>query len=266
MAAPQTGPCADWITADDVFDCRPCSSIAAGDQDATLAASVVDVASDLLWRLSGRKYPGTCTDTVRPCARRSAGGAPGWWSWASPTWGSCSCQSPDVRACGCSRLDAIRLGVDYPVLSITTVKVDGVTLVDGSDYRLDDSAWLTRIDGEGWPCCQDLTLADTELDTFSVEFSYGRVPSAPAVAAAKALACELYRLCATGTCNLPQRIRTISRQGVEVGFIDPMDFLAEGKTGLYQVDLFLSAERHDAAHRGTVVVNPDVHARVVRPG
>lgn len=261
-AAPEVGACQDWVAAADVFDCRPCSTIAVGDQDVDLAAEVAATATDLLFRLSDRRYPGSCVATVRPCARRSTG--PQWTADAS--WGVCRCQSPDVRACGCSRLDAIRLGVDYPIIGITQVREDGVALTEGVNYRVDDSAWLTRIDGEGWPCCQSLDLAATAVGTWDVTFSYGRAPSTPGVAAAKALACELYRLCATGTCNLPQRVRTIARQGIEVGFIDPMEFLAEGKTGVYPVDLFLSAERYDARHRGTAVVNPDVLAQVTRTG
>ena len=243
MAAPTTGACADWITAADVFDCKPCSDV--DGQNLVLAAEVVDVATDLLYRLSDRRYPGLCTATVRPCSRL--------------------CQSPG-RGCGCARLDELKLGVDYPVTAIGQVRVDGVVLVAGTDYRVDDFAWLVNINGDGWPGCQDLTLAATAVDTWEVQFTYGRAPSAPAQLAAKTLACEFYQACAGADCKLPSRVRSIVRQGVEVGFIDPQEFIAEGRTGLYPVDLFLSAERYDASHMGTVIASPDLLPQTRRVG
>lgn len=232
MAEPSSGPCVDWITGADVFDCAPCSGIAVGDQDAAIAAEMAEVASRIVYLLSDRRYPGVCSDTVRPC---------------------CPCKSTDLRSCGCSTSHEITLG-GYPIVSISAVKIDGVAF---TDYRVDDYRWLRRTDGDDWPCCQDLDLADTEPETFSVAFTWGRTPPADGILAAKRLACELYQACVGGACKLPSRIRSAVRQGVEIGFLDPMEFLDSGKVGIYEVDLFLVAERHGRANLGTVTVSPD---------
>lgn len=257
-ASPTVGPCESWISSDDLFDCEPCSSIATADRNYELAATAIETASDLLFRLADRKYPGVCLSTVRPCRRSKSCWPTGWHE----SWGHCRCA--DMRRCGCGGLSEVRLGVDHPVLGILSVRVDGVTLIEGTDYRLDDAGWLVRLDDETWPSCQDLSLAATAVDTWDVSFAYGRVPTTLGILAAKTAACEFYQLCAGGTCKLPSRIRTLTRQGMEVGFIDPQEFLAEGRTGLYAVDLFLSAERYDAAHQGTVVASPDVLPAVRR--
>jgi hypothetical protein len=38
---------------------------------------------------------------------------------------------------------------------------------------------------------------------------------------------------------LPERVQTITRQGVTVGFLDPQDFLEKGRTGITMIDLWL---------------------------
>jgi len=40
-------------------------------------------------------------------------------------------------------------------------------------------------------------------------------------------------------CALPQRITSVSRQGVSYTILDNQEFIAELRTGLYAVDLFL---------------------------
>lgn len=44
-------------------------------------------------------------------------------------------------------------------------------------------------------------------------------------------------------CELPQRVTSVSRQGVSWSFVDPMDFLDKGLTGIGQVDTWVSLVR-----------------------
>lgn len=255
MAAPALAPCADWITGDEVFDCGPCVT---DDPDHALADEMAEVASRVLWNLSGRRWPGVCSAVVRPCRRSTGWNPPSWWerTW-QPSWGWCSCGAPSVTECGCGSESEITLG-GTPIVAVSEVRVDGVALA-ASAYRVDDFRRLVRIDGSGWPCCQDLTADPASEDnTFQVTFTYGAAPPLAGEMAAKRLACEMYRACANpdGDCELPERIRSIVRNGMEVGFIDPMEFLAEGKTGIYSVDVWLESERY-GARTGAVVASPD---------
>ena len=254
MAAPRTEPCADWAELADVELCVPGEP---GTLDPTTVATMIDVASGLLFELSGHRFSGSCTDTVRPC-RRSA-----YWerpaSWLA-SWGVCACQSSEARACGCPTLSEITLG-GYPLTAITSVRVDG-SLLTPDAYRIDDYQYLVRIDGEQWPCCQDLAADPaTDDNTFEVVYTYGVAPPAAGVHAAAKLASELYQACRGGPCSLPERLQRVARQGVEIGFLDPFEFFREGKTGIYDVDLFLVAVNPHGRRRRATIASPNITRR-----
>jgi hypothetical protein len=130
----------------------------------------------------------------------------------------------------------------YPVQIITEVKIDG-DVVAPSSYRLDEGRFLTRLDGDHWPSCQDLSLADTEEGTFSVSYGYGASPPEIGIKAAAQLACELYKACSGEACALPARVTRAVRQGVTYEMnafrFDPI--AKAWKTGLPLVDAFLNA-------------------------
>jgi hypothetical protein len=49
-------------------------------------------------------------------------------------------------------------------------------------------------------------------------------------------------LCNAADCVLPQRLRSISREGVSLDFADPLLFLDQGgRVGIYEVDLWLQS-------------------------
>lgn len=263
--------CAPWTTASAANDCSNCADV-----NPELLTQKIAVASDLLNELVGGRFPGLCTESVRPCARQLSDDAYG--SGITTRSGSdgntialsngCGCNSP--RSCGCTRLAEITLG-GYPVVSITEVLIDG-QIVDDLTYRIDDSRYLVRLpnaDGtnDGWPCCQDLSLDTTEDNTFEVTFTYGAAPPQAGVDAAGVLACELALACSGGgeTCRLPHSVRSQVRQGVATEYINVLDFLSEGRTGLMEVDLFLEAfGPKRKARMPAQMVNPDIHMPVRR--
>ena len=115
----------------------------------------------------------------------------------------------------------------YPVVSVDSVWIDA-TVLDVTDYTVEDSRYLVRLDGEGWPCCQRLDRDYlTDDDTFAVEFTYGRAADDAAVAALMTYAPEvILALCPGSTdCALPARVQSITRQGVTATIVDPLDFL-----------------------------------------
>ncbi len=246
-----TGPCDLWLDWPEVFSCAPASSVAEASRDYNLAVEAATAASRILFLLSDRRYPGICTETVRPCRRASwYGGA-----WHS-SWGVCGCSS--FSACGCGGISEVRLPADYPILGVARVRVDGDT-ISPSAYRIDDWGWLVRTDGNAWPSSQDLSADPTsDPNTFDVTYYYGRRPDADGQMAAKRYASELYAACGgTGGCSLPRRIQEVSRRGEDILFADPQFYLENGLTGIDSVDQFLMSDRYGAGHLGTVIASPD---------
>lgn len=264
--------CSPWTTANDVQECGPCAAVADG-----VLTEMITVASDVLFALSGYRFSGICETTVRPCGGHPGSDGPirfGDFSGAlTGTTPGCGCGGG--RACGCDSVSEITLG-GWPIVEVTEVKVDGVVL-DGSgadaQYRVDDHRYLVRLpDADGtqqhWPCCQRIDLASTEDDTFEVSFTYGQAPPASGVLAANVLACQLALACTGGDgCRLPARVTSITRQGLSMTLLDPMEFLTDGMTGLYEVDLFLGVHGPKRTKRmPSAVVNPDIARAVRRTG
>lgn len=227
------GACTPWITAADVERLTGCSEVA---EDEPL----IQVAADVLYKLSGERFPGVCSQTVNPGVY-------------------CHCDTPHAGCC-----DGVRhlvLGAT-PVREILAVRLDGVTL-DPSEYRAHGSRLYRLPDSNGhrqvWPCCRRPDQVPDER--IEVEFTYGEQPPPAGVLAAATLACELIRAKEAdgddNQCRLPQRVQTITRQGVTMALLDPMSFLENGRTGIYEVDLFLSAYVDSGGARRSGVVNPD---------
>lgn len=112
--------------------------------------------------------------------------------------------------------------------------------------------------GGCWPECNNLTLADTEVGTWSVTVTYGRPVPELVRRAANELACEFIKHCQGAPCRLPQRLSSVNRQGVSISFLDPMEFMGQGLTGIYAVDLAIKTYNPNGNMRRPVVYSPDV--------
>lgn len=269
MSGPYVGVCTPWASTDDV--CAPCEGV-----DVDVLETSLTVASELLFELSGQRFPGICSDFVRPCGPRPHPDLPmdsdepvTTRSTATGIQIGCGCSGP--RSCGCGGISEITLGV-FPVVSVDRVLVDGAVL-DPARYRVDDYRYLVRLpDADGsdatWPCCQNIEAASDQPDTFQVDVTYGATPPASGVRAAAVLGCQLTLACTGGEgCVLPRRVSTIVRQGVTLAVIDPMLNLSEGGFGLIEVAAFLDAYGPKRAKRmPSAVVNPDIHRAVRRAG
>lgn len=221
--------CQDWVTLVEMGDCG-CSAA----PNPTTVQNSISAASETLYILSGRQYPGLCDVEIRPCGD------------------GCNCNFDD---CGCNRLSRAFIG--YDVASIGEVDVAGVVL-DPEDYRL-ESPYIVRLDGGNWPCCQNMAGQPGDEDTFTVTALVGQAPSRIGIDAARALASELVRSCTPGeACALPERVTSITRQGVSMAILDPLDFLTDGRTGIYAVDLFLSTVNPNGLTRRSRAWSPDL--------
>jgi hypothetical protein len=135
-----------------------------------------------------------------------------------------------------------------PVIKIDSVRDRTGKIVDPSNYYLVDHSTLQARSGTAWAPCN-----------IEVTYTYGSPPPTTGKAAARILATEFIKLWSgDDDCALPQRVTSISRQGVSYTVLDNQDFIDELRTGLYVVDLFLKSSNPDKARAKARVFSPDV--------
>jgi hypothetical protein len=248
------GPCSPWLSGDDVADCCNVET-----SSGALFDVVATQASDLLFEISGRLYAGECGPrTVRPACDSCACGYQvlsrgyviGPWDYGYP-FNLCDCC---LLACSPS---LVKLA-GVPIREIDEVLIDG-DVVDPTTYRVFNDRYLQRLDNARWPIRQNLTLADTEDNTFSITYTYGADPPALGVSAAAQIACDLYKACNGQDCSLPSGVTRLTRQGVT---IDKLAFTSwgfrEGRwaTGFSLVDAFLATVNPAGLQRRPVLWAP----------
>lgn len=204
------------------------------------------LAIDVMWALSGRQF-GICPEITRPCPQHYPHGIGRLWpneyevySWVDGTWldVSCGCLG------SCVRTGPGMVHLPGPVVQVTAVIIDGVELADDAYtvegdilYRNPASAW--------WPS-QNLSRPAGELGTWSVEYLRGIEPPDGVGKLTAILATEFYNACTGGECRIPRRVESMQRRGVSYKMVDAADMYASGKTGVREVDLWLSAVNPNA--------------------
>lgn len=259
------GPCEDgW----DV-DTSCCADWATYPTDLQIAAKTY--ARLVLWAATGRRF-GLCTVTVRPCGRYCSGADDGlgingyYWNGEgffvpymfNGLWRNCWCGFG--TGCLSCRPDC-QVYLDGPVNAIISVTQDGA-LVDPATYRVDNNTWLVRThdasDNDCWILRQDFNKGITAINTLQVVYQKG-VPVPPAlVRAGGELACEWAKACLGQACRLPQRVTSISRQGVTVSLADVDALLMNNLTGIPTVDNIIHAFNPYHIQSRMQVVSPDI--------
>lgn len=201
----------------------------------------LEAAQDMLYLLSGQRFA-QCAVTLRPCREECYGN--GWgWGWRADWWGgwdgnygypfpmnlgggnwiNLGCGSCGSN-CSCTPISETYL--PGPVASIVEVKVDGVVLTPGVDYRVDDYRKLVRLGGV-WPFCNDLNKADTEPGTWVVTAVYGEPVPALGQLAVGELMCSFIGFLVGEDCELPAGITDLSRQGITMAFANASEDLTQ---------------------------------------
>lgn len=132
--------------------------------------------------------------------------------------------------------------------------------MDPATYRVDNYRYLVRVDGGDWPVCQNMVSnPDTDTDTFEVTYNIGTAVPAGGQMAAGVLACQMAKAaCGGAGCVLPQRLQTITRQGVTMTLLDSYNSLYEnGTTGIFIVDSWVSSINASNKRAGMRVASPD---------
>jgi hypothetical protein len=213
------------------------------------------VASYLLWAMSGRKYTGETTVTERyTCTLRNNRLGPSRKTTSPVLFGGDVYNIPsgdydeysELTSDGMSPESRIKLR-GRPVTKIHAIRNRQGDIIDPSSYYLVDHSTIHIKAGTPWTPC------NTE-----VTYSYGTpVPVAGKMAARK-LAIEFARLWSGDeNCELPQRVTSVSRQGVSYTILDNQEFIDELRTGLYEIDLFLKVVNPDNARRKSKVFSVD---------
>lgn len=212
-SGPTFGPCSAYASWNDVDACH-CDATVDDEAEQQLW---LDIATEVIYGLTGGKYSGQCVRSFTPCRP------------ACVT--SCSCTCGPAKA----RLD---LGL-IPVWG-AFVTIDGEPI----EVTIEDWRWLIREDGLRWPICTD--------GDWLIEYTYGwPVPAGITMATAR-LACEYAKQCAGQPCGLDPRTTSYTREGLTVQIADPQVMLDKGLTGIPFVDAILGNPMH---RRGGQIVD-----------
>lgn len=191
--------------------------------DSPFAQASVDYATYVLYRLTGEKYPGLMETTETYVAERMAREVPLELS---------------------SQAIAVPSRIQYPqrlylrgtpVHEIHSVSYGGEVL-SPDEYALYNKRFLKLRNGASWNyACNPQGI--------TVEYCYGMMPPSAGKLAAATLANEFLILYGenpnTTECRIPERVKSISREGISFDMIDPMEFMDDGKTGIWEIDLFI---------------------------
>lgn len=260
MGCPGIGPCEPWD-----LDLSCCLGPSGGLPDPCfldgepvpqdVIDSAVLAASQFMWRKTGMQF-GCCQVTIHPCevcpsnCPDSISSYGDYWGYpwypihlANGDWTNVSCPCEDSCLCG-----SCRFRLPYPVCSVDEVIIDGEVLPNDS-YRVDNFTELVLLDPdrtECWKGCNN-----------SITLTYGRPVPELVLKAAAILACEFIKFCQGRPCSIPQRVTSISRQGMSATFLDPMEFMSEGKTGIYLVDLAIMTYNPKGLYKKAAIYSPD---------
>ena len=220
------------------------------------AYEAAKAASNLLWALSGRKYSGTVTVTERyVCVNRLYRYGASLRNSSPQLLNGEVYNIPtndfdymyDTTSDGSSASRRVKLR-GRPVQTIHTIRNIAGEIVDPSTYYLVDHSTLQATAGQVWVPCD-----------IEVTYSYGIDPPTLGKMAARTMALEFAKLWnGDDDCILPQRVTSISRQGVSYTLLDNQEFIDDMRTGLYAVDMFLKSVNPDRARAKSRVFSPDI--------
>ena len=273
--APLEGPCQAWT---DIAGVRAACNLLATEADDAAVQFGIDLASLVLWTAMGSRY-GLCRHTMRPCwegdhngafgasdRRRDAADYPDYIPsvdgqvqstgvWLDRGAWSCSCHLPSLTLPG-------------PLAAVESVQVDGVALpLAGFKIKtLGHGArrHLLRVDGDVWPCCNDLNEDPTVVPAqaggcpaWAVTYWQGRAINSTTKAMAEILAEQFAKIRCNKSCDgVNSGLTRVARRGVVKEFTKS-DLKGGIETGHPLVDPWITAVNPHRQIRRAAVVRAD---------
>lgn len=232
------------------------SDLGATYSDSEFADDACQMASNILWAMSGRKYHGITTVTERYITSIDAFRYQGIsannsqpqlvngsvYNMPSDDWNDSAYQTD-----GTSSLSRIRLrGKPIQEVHLLRSLYDG-QIINADYYYVAEHSEIRAYTGTPWP-----------PGNVEVTYTYGiKVPTSGRMAA-KLFAIELIKFWEGDDCALPDRVTSISRQGVSYTILDNQDFLENMRIGIYAVDLFIKTANPSKALLPSKVFSPDI--------
>lgn len=223
-----------WITPDD-FDDETL-------RDSQYAVEACETASYLLWAMSGRKFSGlTKTREL--------------YEFNTPSLGFIA--------------DRVTIGdLQQAFLGLPTVTRDYHKRIQLRGTPLRQIGLIKRVSNGSVLANNEYYVTDHRVlnfrseisDILEITYSYGTPPPAAGRMAARALAIEFAKLWGgrADECELPDRVTQVTRQQVSWTILDNQDFIADLRTGVYSVDLFLKTANPGGARQRAKVFSPDI--------
>lgn len=147
-----------------------------------------------------------------------------------------------------------------PVQAVHSVRVDGKALVEG-DWRVSNGFILDLYARRALTpsICRSGRMVE-------IDYTYGQANLPDVVE--RAIDTMTQELLAASnndaSCRIPERVTSVTRQGVSWTMLDPQDFLEEGRTGIYEVDLAIKAVNPTGARRRARVFTATMSAPAIR--
>lgn len=191
-----------------------------------------------LWNWTGQQF-GTISEKVRPCRAETAHRRSTFLRFYTaagdlrrPGCGECGDQ------CGCTRLRSVKL--PGPIAEVTKITVNGTELTE--DEYGHDRYRVYNYSDTPWPARQDILAGPTEDNTFEIEYKRGVPVPIGGQVAAGLLAIEFFKGANNDpSCALPQRLTSLTRQGVSMDIMDGFEDIEKGTTGIWMVDSWVQS-------------------------
>lgn len=208
-------------------------------------------ATDILWSATQRRWRGA--EFTETAVLRAAPGRGRWpydSSWGhDPSFAGYTALGLPRWTGSRQRVAPYRVRLPRPdVTGVLEVRVDGTAF---TAWELDGS-WLARTDDRPWHVIGDRT---------HVTYTFGRPPPEAGKAAVIELAVELGRASSTNpdqACKLPQRVQSVSRQGITYEALADLAFLDQGLTGIVGIDAWIRSINPAGRSQEAQVWSPDI--------
>ena len=217
-----------WITVEDLAV-----------PESPYAQDAIEYATFVLYKLSGEKYPGISrTQEIYVAESRRS-------THADPI---------STEAARNIQMIGVPPTIQYPQrLYLRGVPVHevhsvsyGNAVLDPTEYILFNKRFLKLSNGAIWNYACDQR-------GITVDYSYGMMPPSAGRLAASTLANELLILLGENSnsaqCRIPERVTSVSREGISFDMVNPMEFKDEEKTGIWEIDLFIRTSNPSRAKK-----------------